>query len=215
MDKRIILSILSLLFCNFLFSQQVDDEFQIPDIPKSYTLSVAPSVGIGMAQATNASSYNHLHSGVAFQLGMNCNIHFGHRYESSLAGTGVFGLGMGMAYECRKPKTEYGTITMHCVEIPVLCHYYPVASLASEFALEAGMTLVKVIKCTPDQIQFSNTIYQVGQLKSADIMLTLGARYQTPYNIVFDLRYNLGTSPLAGNIDSKLSTMVLSLEYKL
>lgn len=213
MDKKIILGILSLLFCNVLFSQQVEDDFQIPDIPKSYTISIGPKAGVGWASGSSSSNNYSIHGGLVFQLGANFNIHFGHRYESSPAGTGLLGFSAELLYECRNPKTDYGTLTMHCIEVPLLCRYYPVSSMASEFALEAGITLMKVLKCSPDQMQFGNTVYQMGQLKSSDIMATLGACYQTPFNVSFDLRYNLGTSPLAGNLDSRMSTLVLSIEY--
>ena len=215
MLRKIILVVISILFCGTLFSQQSDDDIIITEIQKSYTFSIGPKVGLGLVTGTTTSDNYNFHGGFDFQLGASCNYHFGHRYESSPSGTGLFGLEMEVLYECRMPNTDFGTITMHCVEIPVLLQYYPIASLASEFALEAGVTLVKAFKCSPEQLQFYYTMYQVGQLKSADVMVSVGLSYQITSEMLLNLRYNLGTSPLAGNLDSKLSTLIVSATYLL
>ena len=109
--------------------------------------------------------------------------------------------------------TDYGSITLQCIEIPVMFQYYPISSLATEFALEAGITFVKVFKCSPSQLQCNNIILQTGQLSSSDLMISLGVCYQTPFNVALNLRYNIGTMALAGNLDSRISTFIVSAVY--
>lgn len=215
MVKKAILAIIAVLFCGTLFSQQSDDGIIIPDIPKSYNLSIGPKIGLGLVSGTKTSNNYKFQSGFDLQLGASSILHFGHRFDSSPSGTGLFGLKMELLYEYRMPNTDFGTINMHCVEIPVLWQYYPISSLASEFAIEAGVTIVKTLKCSPEQMQLNNIIYHVGQLSSADVMVSLGLSYRTPYKVSFDARYNIGTSPLAGNLDSKLSTITVSAVYLL
>ena len=48
-------------------------------------------------------------------------------------------------------------------------------------------------------------------------MITAGLAYKTSINesssLMIDARYNLGMSPLAGNLDTKISSMMLSFAY--
>ena len=215
MAKKTILFLISILLCNSLLSQQSNDDIIIPDNDShlNFTIAVGPQVGLGLVNGTTTSYGFGFDIGPAFQLGASGRLHFGQRNESSPIGTGLFGVEAELLYERRKTGTDYGSITMQCIEIPVMFQYYPVSSMASEFALEAGMTYVKVFKCSPEQLQCNNIILHSGQLSSSDVMVSLGACYQTPFNVVLHLRYNIGTMALAGNLDSKINTFIASAVY--
>ena len=149
-------------------------------------------------------------NGLALQAGVVGNIHFGRRQDSSPGGTGWFGAEAEVLYGLRTLGAEQESLTMHCVEIPVLLQVYPIPSLA----IEAGATFVKYLKCAPERLQIGEQAINISQFgEASDVMLSIGANYKIPAGIMLDLRYNLGTSSLAGNFDSKTSTFMASIAY--
>lgn len=215
MAKKIFLIIISILSCTALFSQQSNDDIFIPDTPceRSYSIATGPKLGLNTSNGTTSSygfGFNH---GLGYHIGACGKMHFGRRFESSFSGTGLFGAQVEFLYEERHPKNDLQPITLRCIEVPVMFQYYPFASLASELAFEIGFTYVNTLSCTPEQLQHNNVIIQTGQLSSKDIMISLGVCYVTPFDISFDLRYNLGTMPLAGNFDCKINTFTASAVY--
>lgn len=217
MAKKNFLLFIAMLICSASFSQKNDEPDPIL-IPGSYnernfTFEIGPTIGLGVAKGTDTSYGFGFDSGLAFQIGASGKMHFGHRYESSPSGTGLFGTSVAIIYESRMPSIKKQALTMHCIEVPVLLQFYPIASLASEFALEAGVTFIKILKCSPEQLQINDIVLQTGQLSSSDVMLSLGTSYQAPFHLSIGLRYNLGLMPLAGNLDSRISTFHVSVAY--
>ena len=98
---------------------------------------------------------------------------------------------------------------MQCVEIPLLAQVYPV----SQLGLEAGVTLVRTMGFAPELMQTDNAFLHTGQISAGDMMLTVGACYKTAFGLMLDARYNLGFSPLAGNLNTKVSTAMVSVAY--
>lgn len=207
--------LLATLFSCSLFAQQKPEQFKVSTSQQqSYTFSYGPTVGIGLAFPTTPAGYDFkLHQGMAYRVGASANFHFGQRSESSPGGTGLIGVAMELAYSGRMLSSTMGKLGMHCIEIPILAQFYPLESLAKEFYLEAGLTVAKTIKCTPEQIQYENMILSTGKLKSSDIMVAIGAQYKIKKQVVVGIRYQLGTSPLADNFNSKVSNLTLSATY--
>ena len=151
--------------------------------------------------------------GLGYQFGAAFNAHFGRRTEMSCGGTGWFGLQIEAMYSSRNIKlgsTSFGT---SCVEVPVLAQLY----FTPSFALQAGATPVFVLKATPDELHFEGATYGTGEIKGSDVMITAGLAYKARLNgnsaLLIDARYNLGMSNLAGNFDTKVSSVMLSLSY--
>ena len=212
MYKRLLFIVLALLSCQILFAQE-EWNWTGSTQDKSYRFELGPKVGAGLAMATNPTHYSFsFKGGLAYQLGLSANMHFGRRYPSSPGGTGLFGIEAELLYGGRKLGID-GTktsMTMHCLEVPVLVQFYPIPSLA----IEVGPTFTKILKCAPEQLQLEEVVLNTGKLSSSDVMLTVGVAYKSPINLMVDLRYNLGLIPLAGNLDSKVSTAMVSVVYE-
>ena len=214
MHKKLLLIAFALLSCQALLAQEEEWSWSSSTQDKSYRFELGPKIGAGLALATKPTNYSfNFSSGLAYQVGLSANMHFGRRYSTSPGGTGWFGLEAEILYGGRMLGIE-GTkanMTMHCIEIPLLLQFYPAPSLA----IEAGSTLTKIIKCSPEELQLENVVLNTGQLASNDVMITMGVAYKTPINLMLDLRYNMGLFALAGNLDSKISSLKASIVYVL
>lgn len=212
MCKKLFFLAFALLLCNVLFSQD-----PIPTVgsnrDKSFRISAGIKVGGGMVVPTDPTTTNYpidFKNGPAFQSGAVGNIHFGRRTDSSPGGTGWLGIQAEVLYGYRSIGTEQAPLTMHCVEIPVLLQVYPIPNLA----INMGTTFVRTLKCSPEWLQFDNFVLNTSQLAgNSDVMLTFGASYWILEGLLIDFRYNLGTSAMAGNFDSKVSSLTASIAY--
>ena len=211
MHKKLLLITLALLSCHALLAQE-EWSWVGSTQDKSYRLELGPKIGAGLAIATQPTNFSSsFNNGLAYQLGLSTNMHFGRRYPTSPGGTGWFGLEAEVLYGNRNLGVEgkETTLSMHCLEIPLLIQLYPIPSLA----IEVGSTFTKILKCSPEQLQLNNVVLNTGKLSGSDVMLTAGIAYKTSINLMLDMRYNLGFSALAGNLDSKVSTAMLSVSY--
>lgn len=211
MRKKLLFIVLALLSCQALFAQEEWD-WGGSTQDKSFSFDLGPKVGAGLTIATQPTNYSFSFiSGLACQLGLSANMHLGRRYSTSPGGTGWFGIEAEVLYGIRKLGIEgtKTTMTMQCIEVPILAQFYPMPSLA----IEVGPTLTKILKCDPEWLQLENVVLNTGQLSSSDIMFTIGIAYKTPINLMFDIRYNQGFVALAGNFDSKVSTAMVSVVY--
>lgn len=213
MYKKLLLTAFALLLCNVLFSQ---DEWDWNDTPashdRSYSIAIGPKAGIGIAMGTKPKLLDFdFINGIAYQIGVSANIHFGRRYPQSFGEMGRFGVEAEVIYGVRKLGIEgmNKTMSMQCIEVPFLAQFYPTPSLA----IEVGPTFTKILQCGPEQLQLEDVRINTGELLSRDVMFTLGMTYKTPVNLMVDLRYNFGLSTLAGNLDSKVSSWMVSIVY--
>ena len=211
MNKHLILAMLAVLFCKGLLAQPPGvSGFRLYD--RDYKLTLGPKVGAGMAIGTDTPAFGIESSkGMAYQGGLAFNAHFGRRTRFGFGngGTGWFGFEVEALYGARSLKVGDANWQMRCVEIPVLAQVYPTAQLG----FEAGMTLVRTLGFTPELMPTDNAFLHTGQIGGGDVMLTLGACYKAPFGLLLDARYNLGLSTLAGNLDTKVSTLMVSLGY--
>lgn len=205
MQKKLFILLLMAFCCKDLIAQEYDDG----PIDRSYRLALGPKVGVGIALGSHSNQQNlNFSPNLTYQLGGVFNAHFGRRYDLSDGGTGWLGLQIEALFSQRNLKIGPSTMGERCIEMPVLAQLY----LSSSIALDAGATFVHVLKCTPSQLVFQGTHINAGDISGNDVMLTIGACYKKS-NLVFDARYNLGMSGLAGNLDTKVSTLVLSAIY--
>lgn len=220
MCKKLFFIAFVLLSCNSLFSQDpIPSINPIQKRDQPFRIAAGIKVGGGMSLPTDPTVVTSAYpsgyaldfkNGLALQAGAVGNIHFGRRQDSSPGGTGWIGAQAEVLYGLRTLGTEHESLTMHCLEIPVLLQVYPIPSLA----IELGPTFVKYLKCTPETLQVGEQAINIRQWgEASDVMLSIGANYKIPAGIMFDLRYNLGTSSLAGNFDTKTSTFMVSIAY--
>lgn len=208
MRKHLLLFLIAALCCNGLFAQdECEDD-------RPYRLAIGPKVGIGAAMGSQSKLESiDFGAGLGSQIGVAFNAQFGRRYELSCGGTGWFGLQVEALYGGRNIKVGSNTLKMNCIEMPILAQLY----FTPSFALQAGITPVVALSASPDKIQNGNAIYSTGQIKGNDVMATIGLAYKARINynsaLLIDLRYNMGTSNLAGNFDTKVSSFMLSISY--
>jgi len=207
MCKNLLLVLLAALCCGGLFAQECEDD-------RPYRIAIGPKVGVGLAMGSHSNLENlNFGMGVGYQFGAAFNAHFGRRYELSCGGTGWLGLQLEAVYGGRNIKLGSTSLGTSCIEVPVLAQLYVIPNLA----IEAGATMVKVLGCSPDQLNYEGATYGTGEIKGSDVMITAGLAYKTRINpsssLLMGVRYNMGMSPLAGNFDTKVSSVMLSFAY--
>ena len=213
MIRRFLLVISAMLICNVAFSQIQEDVWIWPDDhtqDMQIRLETGIKAGGGMSFASKPLLYNcDFHGSLAYQLGIAANAHLGYRSKHNPEIISRFGLEFEALWGVKNIKTDWGKISMHCIEIPILLQFH----LSSSLFLEAGPTLVKMITASPDYLQSGAIAIDVSNMKANDVMLSMGLGYRTPAHLAFGIRFNKGLSPLAGNLDSKTSTVLFSISY--
>jgi len=211
MRKTLLLIVLAVLSCNAVFAQDDQSGELEWNYDRSFRIAIGPKVGAGVAFGSDPTLYNlNFGSGFAYQGGLVVNAHFGRRYEQSQGGTGLFGIQAEAMYSVRTVSTGGSAkLNQKCIEIPVLVQIYPTSAIG----IEAGVTMVKFLGCSPNQINFEDITIHTGEITGGDVMVTAGACYKMPFGLMIDLRYNLGMSNLAGNFDTKVSSFMASFTY--
>lgn len=207
MRKHLLFLLAVALCCNSLFAQDCEDD-------RPYRIAIGPKVGLGMDMGSY-SKLEHLsfQAGTGYQFGAAFHAHFGRRSELSCGGTGWFGLQIEAMYGVRSIKLDDETLGTSCIEVPVQAQLYVTPSIA----FQAGLTAVKIVGTTPSQLHYQGATYSTGTIKGGDVMITAGMAYKTRINeselLLIDARYNLGMSPLAGNFDTKISSVMFSFAF--
>ena len=208
MRKHLFLLLFAALCCNGLFAQEECED------DRPLRIAIGPKVGIGMDMGSHSNLENlDFGMGFGYQFGAAFNAHFGRRTEMSCGGTGWLGLQVEAMYGGRNIKLGSTSLGTKCLEVPVLVQLYFTPSVA----LEVGATGVMVLGGSPDQLTYQGATYGTGEIKGKDVMATAGLLYKTRLNensaLLIDARYNMGMSPLAGNFDTKVSSVMVSLAY--
>ena len=214
MLKRLLITIIVLLFCSIAFAQEQQDRWIWPDeqIEEAlfFHIGIGPKIGGGIAIASAPSFFDFdLKNDFAYQLGATINVHIANHPSVAPHGTGRWGMEIEALYESRNFNAGNGTMSMKCLAIPVLLQFY----ITHDFQLEAGLTPVKTINVTPDNLQTGNVTANVGNIKGDDVMISGGACYKTSFGLAIGLRYNHGLSEWAENFHSKTSTAMVSISY--
>lgn len=185
------------------------EDVQTTHVHKPYALSIGPKVGANYSFAGDPEGMNFGLSGnVGFSAGVAANLRFA-RPAGKPYGTERFGVQLEALYAMHALSSDVGGINMHCYEIPVLFQWYMIPT----FALEVGPTFTGAFSGSPKNFSYNNTVYQMNKVKAADIMLSVGVNYKTRSGFNASLRYNLGNSNMAGNFQTKVSTISLSVGW--
>lgn len=214
MNKKLALTILALLFSGIAIAQAQEDRWVWPDdhIKDAlyFHLGIGPKIGAGLSMASNPSFFDfEVKSGFSYQFGAALSFHVGHHPSLPMSGIGRWALEIEALYEARSFSTSIATLTMSCLEIPILMQFH----LTSSFLLEAGLTPVRMLNVEPEYLQDGQVVAHTGEIKGNDVMISAGAAYETAFGLSVGLRYNYGMSEWADNFHSKTSTMILSVRY--
>lgn len=201
-------------FGSTVFAQNLEDQWVWPDDNLSdevmFCMEAGPTIGGGISAATDPTVLSaDFSNGLCFQFGAAANGRFAYRMSPKPHGISRIGLGVEALLSKSNIKTESEALGILCLDIPIMLHCY----LTSDFYFEAGVTLAKSLKVTPDWLQCGRVMLQCGDMSYNDVMFSVGASYKIPSNLSLSLRYNHGTSNLAENLDSKTSNILFSISY--
>lgn len=186
-----------------------DEEVVISEVLKPYALSIGPKIGANYSIAGDPDGMDLGISGnVGFSAGVAANLRFG-RPAGRPFGTERFGVQLEALYSMRSLKSDVEDITMNCFEIPVLFQWYFVPT----FAIEVGPTFTGAFSTSPKEFKYNNAVYQMDKVKAYDVMLSVGLNCKLKNGFTADLRYNLGNSDIAGNFQTKVSTISLGIGW--
>lgn len=186
-----------------------DDNIVISEVLKPYALSIGPKVGANYSIAGDPDGMDLGMSGnIGFSAGVAANLRFG-RPAGRPFGTERFGVQLEALYSMRSLKTDVEDIKMNCFEIPVLFQWYFVPT----FAIEVGPTFTGAFSASPKEFKYNNAVYQMDKVKAYDVMLSIGVNCKLKNGFTADLRYNLGNSDMAGNFQTKVSTISLGIGW--
>lgn len=176
---------------------------------KPYALSIGPKVGANYSMAGDPDGMDLGMSGnIGFSAGAAFNLRFG-RPAGRPFGTERFGVQLEALYSMRSLKNDVDDIKLNCFEIPVLFQWYFVPN----FAVEVGPTFTGAFSASPKEFNYNNAVYQMDKVRSYDVMLSIGVNCKLKNGFTADLRYNLGNSDLAGNFNTKVSTISLGIGW--
>lgn len=178
-------------------------------IPKPFALSVGPKIGGLYTLASDPSISVGMSGGIGYSGGIAANLRFGRRSYTKYADTGRFGVQLEALYSQRTLSTDYEDIKMNGFEVPVLFQWW----FAESICAEIGATFCGTFSSSPDIIEITNASLFIKDLKSKDAMFTVGAEYKHKKGFTASVRFNLGNSELAGNLDSKVSTVSLGIGW--
>ncbi len=186
-----------------------DENIVISEVLKPYALSIGPKVGANYSIAGDPDGMDLGMSGnIGFSAGVAANLRFG-RPAGRPFGTERFGVQLEALYSMRSLKNDVENINMSCFEIPVLFQWYFIPT----FAIEVGPTFTGAFSASPKEFKYNNAIYQMDKVKAYDVMLSIGVNCKLKNGFTADLRYNLGNSDMAGNFQTKVSTISLGIGW--
>lgn len=193
-----------------MFYTEEEGSIDVIETDRPYTIALGPKVGLPFTTMSESSDVNlGTTLGTGFSGGLAANFHFGRRTAISKGGTGWFGLQMEALFASRSVGTDSETMNFSMLEVPVLAQLY----VTPNICIEAGPTFVAAIGASPENVYTDNQFVAIGEMKANDVMFTLGAGYKHPNGLFANARYNIGTSDMAGNFDSKMSVISLSIGW--
>lgn len=182
-------------------------------------------------------------TGVGFSGGVVGKVRFNQATPNAPAGTGLLGAGIEMKYKLNTVKTigtdESGKanaeLSIGYFEVPVFLQVYPFykSDAMNTFYIEVGPDFAGTMSRKPKSLtvenpskDWSSVTYNLDNngstLKGMDVRVMAGIGYdfaiknekqETSSLIGVNARYYMGTSKLAGNFNSKMSTLEISLSW--
>lgn len=182
-------------------------------------------------------------AGMGYSGGIVGRVRFNQATPNAPAGTGLFGAGLELKYKLNTVKTvgadEAGNanadLSVGYFEVPVFVQLYPFyrSDAMNTFYIEAGPDFAGTINRKPKSLtvmdpseDFGSVTYNIdnneSKFKGGDIRVMAGIgydfaikneKYETTNMIGLNARYYMGTSKLAKNFNSKMSTFEISLSW--
>ena len=194
-----------------------------------------------MTQPSECDLYDK--AGMGFSGGVAGRVRFGKATPNSPAGTGLLGAGIELKYKQNTVKTigtdesgkQNANLSMGYFEVPVFVQIYPFykSEAMNSLYLEVGPDFAGTLSRSPKSLtvgnltgDFSEVTYNIdsngSKLKGMDLRVMAGIGYDFALRnekgeaknlIGINARYYLGTSELAKNFKSKMSSFEISLSW--
>ena len=142
-----------------------------------------------------------------FHMGALLNIRFGYRTSHS---SGVFGLQPELLYSRQGFKTNDDNCTFSYLTLPIMCKFYVVNGLH----IVVGPYFSYLLGVSPESIVVNGPKVVISGLKGGvDAGVCMGAGFDTKMGATFGIRYTLGLSQVANNLNWKNRVLSTSLGW--
>lgn len=192
-------------------------------------LRLGPVIGFDFSSASDTKE-GKFGDGAGFGMGyaIAAVMRFGRATENSRGGTGSWAVGIELRYTKKNAQTTASdNLSLGYFELPVYVHYHPFIKSRNwnGLYLEAGGSLGSMLSVSPEKLTISNpspslsdvTYYldtNKSKLKGGDFHPFIGMGYMlTKAPLGINLRYNIGTTNLANNFTTKISTFEIGFTY--
>ena len=217
MKKLIILAMFVTLSLGSAIAQvQVDRGYGIhgietigQNLPKEENSALAIKygfkVGMNVSKMSSRMTFDPTFSmGVGYQVGAVINFHWGQRTQSSLPGTGLWGLQPELIFSNQVVNSNGGKIKLNYIKLPVMFKVYPLANLG----IEVGPEFSYLVASSPEYVKFDGAVVKVGDCNGLDIGLGVGLAYELNCGLMFGARYSTGFVDLGENLKWKNSNNI-------
>ena len=205
----------------------------------SFFLGVKGGIDIStMTQPDECNLYDA--AGLGFNAGVVGKVRFNRATPNAPAGTGLLGAGVELKYKQNTVKTigtnekgeQNAKLSVGYFEVPVYVHVYPFykSDVMNTFYVEAGPDFAGTMTRSPKSLTVETPgeriTYNIEdgntKLKGMDVRIMAGIGYdyaiknekhETTNLVGVNMRYYIGTSKLAGNFNSKMNTLEISLSW--
>lgn len=235
MKRKAICFLAFMAMCIASAYAQIDDEMIIVK-PKKNVFQLGLKVGGNLSSISNPDECDLFESsGVGFSGSIAMGMRFGCASENSKPGTGLLGIGLDLGYRNSISKTyavdekgkENANLSLSYLDIPVAIQLYPCYKISSvnTLRIEAGVSFSTLLNSKPESLtmnnlsgEYSSVTYNVGKdgskLKGGDMRPFAGIGYTIPKaGLGLNVRYYIGTSKLAENFSSKVSSLDFSISW--
>lgn len=156
--------------------------------------------GVNLSNMSNDMTFDPGFSmGTGFQVGALVNLHWGQRTESSLPGTGLWGLQPEILFSNQVIKSDGGDVKLNYIKVPVMLKVYPLSRLS----VEVGPEFSYLISASPESLNVDGATVKVEDCKGFNLGAGIGAAYEFNFGLMVGARYSMGFSDLGKNLKWK------------
>lgn len=156
--------------------------------------------GVNLSYMSNDMTFDPGFSmGTGFQIGALVNFHWGQRTESSLPGTGLWGLQPEILFSNQVVKSDGGDIKLNYIKVPVMLKVYPLSRLS----IEVGPEFSYLVSSSPESLNVDEATVKVGDCKGFNLGAGVGVAYDFNFGLLVGVRYSMGFTDLGKNLKWK------------
>lgn len=156
--------------------------------------------GVNLSNMSNDMTFDPGFSmGTGFQVGALVNFHWGQRTESSLPGTGLWGLQPEILFSNQVIKSDGGDVKLNYIKVPVMLKVYPLSRLS----VEVGPEFSYLISASPESMKVDDATVKVGDCKGFNLGAGVGVAYEFNFGLMVGARYSMGFTDLGKNLKWK------------